>query len=144
MKIILDKIKSISDVITNSSSEVFVMCKTDAEYYDRLKGTNGCVNIHEITWDWLKEEGSDEWKMVCTTCNIDDGIFKDYVVNTDYGCRYMSVSQDDWEAFLELYHDVIQDKLIGFYWVDIEDHFEDAIEVSDDARGDSIWSDYRH
>ena len=48
------------------------------------------------------------------------------------------------EAFLELYKDAIQKYLIGFYWVDIEDHFEDAIEVSDEARGDSIWSDYRH
>lgn len=47
MKIIL----GISDVITNSSSEVFVMCKTDAEYYDKLKGTNGYVDIHEITWE---------------------------------------------------------------------------------------------
>ena len=144
MKIILGKIKSISDVITNSSSEVFVMCKTDAEYYDKLKGTNGCVDIHEITWDWLKEKGRDEWKMVCTTCNIDDDIFKDYVVNSDYGCWYKSVPQDEWEAFLELYKDAIQKYLIGFYWVDIEDHFADASEVSDDARGDSIWSDYRH
>lgn len=145
MKLLVNiNIKSISNAITNSSSEVFVMCKTDAEYYDRLKGTNGCVNIHEITWDWLKEEGSDEWKMVCTTCNIDDGIFKDYVVDTDYGCWYNSVQQDEWEAFLELYKDAIQKYLIGFYWVDIEDHFEDAIEVSDEARGDSIWSDYRH
>ena len=48
------------------------------------------------------------------------------------------------EAFLELYKDAIQKYLIGFYWVDIEDHFEDAIEVSDEARGYSIWSDYRH
>ena len=71
------------------------MRKTDAEYYDKL---NGCVAIHEITWDWLKEEGSDEWKMVCTTCNIDDDIFKDYVVNSDYGCWYKSVPQDEWEA----------------------------------------------
>ena len=82
--------------------------------------------------------------MVCTTCNIDDDIFKDYVVNDDYGCWYKRVPQDEWEAFLELYKDAIQKYLIGFYWVDIEDHFADASEVSDDARGDSIWSDYRH
>ena len=141
MKIILGKIKSISDVITNSSSEVFVMRKTDAEYYDKL---NGCVAIHEITWDWLKEEGSDEWKMVCTICNIDDGIFKDYVVNTDDGCWYKRVPQDKWEEFLESYKDAIQKYLIGFYWVDIAAYFENEIEASDEARHDSIWSDYRH
>ena len=141
MKIILGKIKSISDIITNSSSEVFVMRKTDAEYYYKW---NGGVAIHEITWDWLKEEGRGEWKMVCTICNIDDGIFKDYVVNTDDGCWYHSVQQDEWEAFLELYKDAIQKYLIGFYWVDIAAYFANEIEASDEARHDSIWRDYRH
>ena len=73
--------------------------------------------------------------MVCATCNIDDDIFKDYVVNADYGCWYKRVPQDEWEAFLELYKDAIHLCLFGFYWVDIEEHIEDASEVSDDARG---------
>ena len=50
----------------------------------------------------------------------------------------------DWEVFCEEYKDVINEKLVGLYWVDIEDHFADACEVSEDARSDSKWSDYRH
>ena len=140
MKIILGKIKSISDVITNSSSEVFVMCKSAAKYYYNLEDTNGCINIHEITWDDLRENWCRRWcyelEMICDICDIN--------INDIINTATCDMTEDDWNAFLELYHDVIQDKLIGFYWVDIEDHFEDAIEVSDEARGDSIWSDYRH
>ena len=139
MKLIINKIKSISDVITNSSSEVFVMCKSDAEYYDNLENTNGCVDITEITWDSLRDwyQGwSNELEMICDVCDID----KYDVINT----ATCDLTEEDWNAFLDLYHDVIQEKLIGMYWVDIEDHFEDAIEVSDEARGDSIWNDYRH
>ena len=140
MKIILGKIKSISDVITNSSSEVFVMCKSAAKHYYNLKDTNGCINIHEITWDDLRENWCCRWcyelEMICDICDIN--------INDIINTATCDMTEDDWNAFLELYHDVIQDKLIGFYWVDIEDNFEDAIEVSDDARGDSIWSDYRH
>lgn len=130
MKIILGKIKSISDVITNSSSEVFVMCKSAAKYYYNL----------EITWDDLRENWCRRWcyelEMICDICDIN--------INDIINTATCDMTEDDWNAFLELYHDVIQDKLIGLYWVDIEDHFEDAIEVSDEARGDSIWSDYRH
>ena len=136
MKIILGKIKSISDVITNSSSEVFVMCKSAAKYYYNLEDTNGCINIHEITWDDLRENWCYELKMICDICDIN--------INDIINTATCDMTEDDWNAFLELYHDVIQDKLIGLYWVDIEDHFEDAIEVSEEARGDSIWSDYRH
>ena len=74
--------------------------------------------------------------MICDICDIN--------INDIINTATCDMTEDDWNAFLELYHDVIQDKLIGFYWVDIEDHFEDAIEVSEEARGDSIWSDYRH
>ena len=49
-------IKSFSDVITNSSSEVFVMEKSNAEYYDNLKDTGDCINIEEINWDWVHSE----------------------------------------------------------------------------------------
>lgn len=54
---LINGIQSISDVITNSSSEVFLMRKSDAEYYEGLENTEGCVNIQEITWDWIINDG---------------------------------------------------------------------------------------
>lgn len=50
-------IKSFSDVITNSSSEVYVMHESDANYYNNLENTNDCVDIEKIDWDWVKTEG---------------------------------------------------------------------------------------
>lgn len=145
MKFITKGIKSISDVITNSSSEVFVMCKTDAEYYDKLENTNGCININEITWNNLKN-CRNEWEMVCNTCDINPEVIrgKRHTGSEWWENYYEGPSQKEWENFLDIYHDTIQNKLIGFYWVDIEDHFENAYDVSEDARDDSIWSDYRH
>lgn len=131
MKLIVKDIKSISDVITNSSSEVFVMCKGDAEYYYNLEGTEGCVTIYKITWDFLEENIMNEWQMVCDVCDIG---YNTLVNNCN-------VNEVDCKAFLELYHDVIEKKLIGLYWVDIKDHFADAVEVLDNARSDSFWSE---
>lgn len=135
---------SITDVITNSSSEVFVMYQGDAEYYDNLD-TNGCVRIKEITWDFLRENGNCNWWMVFDICGIDKNILKEYIDKTDYiNDYYYEIDTEDWDAFLELYHDIIQEKLIGLYWVEITDHFVDAEEVNKSARRDSIWMESRH
>ena len=44
----ITKIQSIADLITNSSSEAFVMREDDAKYFESLP-TNGCVDIYAIT-----------------------------------------------------------------------------------------------
>lgn len=75
MNFIFDKIGSISDVITNSSSEVFVMNRTDADSYNRLPQTFGNIEVTEIGWSFLNELNY-EWQMVCTVCDIDDTIIR--------------------------------------------------------------------
>ena len=47
------KIQSFSDVITNSSSSVFVMNAIDANHYGDLPHTEGCIDVERITMDWL-------------------------------------------------------------------------------------------
>lgn len=141
----ITEIQSVSDVITNSSSEVFLMDKTSAEYYYHLEDTNGCVSIQEITWDWLINDGLWEWEMVCEYLGIDKNILgKYYESQTWKGSGYWDgPSEGDWLTFLEIYGDIVE-KIIGLYFVDIEDHFENAYTVTDNARDDSYWSDYRH
>lgn len=54
----ITKIQSVSDIITNSSFEVFVMSAEDANYYDELD-TNGCVSIERIeegVFEYLKQK----------------------------------------------------------------------------------------
>jgi hypothetical protein len=43
-----------------------------------------------------------------------------------------------------MHEDLIKEKFKDLYWVDIEDHFEDAWDVTQDAINDSIWYDSRH
>lgn len=133
---LINGIQSISDVITNSSSEVFLMRKSDAEYYEGLENTEGCVNIQEITWDWIINDGLWEWEMICEYLDIDKSIISRYYKPDP--------SKEDWLTFIDIYKDKIEKELIGLYFVDIEDHFEDAYTVTDNARSDSFWCDYRH
>ena len=133
---LINGIQSISDVITNSSSEVFLMRKSDAEYYEGLENTKGCVNIQEITWDWIINDGLWEWEMICEYLDIDKSIISRYYKPDP--------SKEDWLTFIDIYKDKIEKELIGLYFVDIEDHFEDAYTVTDNARSDSLWCDYRH
>lgn len=147
---LITKVKSVSDVITNSSSEVFVMTRENADYYTELEGTCGCISAFEIDWGWLEKEGRHEVEMICDVIDVD---IKELESETFYYVRdekwyfagwHGSPTDEDWKTFLEKHKDVIEKKLIGMYWVDIEDHFEDAFVVTENARCDSIWRESRH
>lgn len=123
----LTKIQSISDIITNSSSETFIMTKGDAEYYDNLD-TGGCVSIYELTKENIENNFYDV-ELICDYLDLD-------LPDAWYS--------DDYKAALELYVYPNLDKLKGLYVVDIEDHFADAYDVLCDARSDALAQEYRH
>lgn len=129
-------VQSISDIITNSSSEVFVMNENNAKYYDKLEDTNDCISISLINMDWVRYN-YDEWEMICKVCNLDINELSSYY-------RSLYTDQETWDVFIDLHKKEIEEKLIGLYWVDIEDHFPDSYDVCDSARSDSLWTDYRH
>lgn len=138
----ITKIQSFTDVITNSSSTVFVMHKDDANHYYNLENTEGCIRIEPITMEWLHNNVY-EFQMVCDFLNIDPS---EVTTRFDHKwCRGWNIpSQEDWKTFLELHKDKIEESLIGLYWVDIEDHFENAWEVTENASDDAVWADWRH
>lgn len=140
------KIKSITDVITNSSSEVYIMNEADAFYLNGIPGTCGCISIEKIDWDWLKQN-SWEYDNICDICDLDYSELEKE--NSWYP------ENNTWEHFIEKHKDVFEEKLIkpNYYWVDIEDHFgyeEDENgdrlfdEVTNHARRSSIFVDSRH
>lgn len=143
-------VKNITDVITNSSSEVFVMNESSANYYANLENTNGCITINEITWSWIEKQGRFECEMIAYICDLDlEELQSESFWKQDKDRFYMSEwwgtpRQEDWNIFIDIHHDIIENKLIGKYMVDIEDHFEDAYDVTDSARSDSEWSESRH
>lgn len=125
----LTKIQSVSDIITNSSSETFIMTKDDAEYYNNLD-TGGCVSIYELTKENIENNFYDV-ELICDYLNL----------NLDGADLWNS---DDCKASLELYVYPNLDKLEGLYVVNIEDHFADAYDVLCDARSDALAQEYRH
>ena len=149
------KILSISDVITNSSSEVFVLSDIESiKDYDDLEGFDECVDIQKIDWDFVLYY---EYEMTVDICGLDKSeIFTfvenknkehnwwDDVYNGKFG-HWEEPNNSDWKAFCEKHKDEIQ-KVIDqdLYFVSIEDHFEDCRSVIDTASDNSLWYESRH
>lgn len=124
----LTKIQSVSDIITNSSSETFLMSKSPAEYYNSLDA-DGCISIDKVTEEWIR---NNYWEadLICGYLDIEES--------------YDRLSYEDWNAFVDLYILPLMDRLEGLYVVDIEDHFSGCEDVLEDARGDCLWQESRH
>jgi hypothetical protein len=138
----ITKIQSFTDVITNSSSTVFVMSEFYADYYDKLENTEGCIDVEKIDMDWLKNNVY-EFEMVCDLLDIDPSEVTVWGKHK-YWQGWETPDQEMWETFLELHRNQIEEVFKDLYWVDIEDHFENAWDVTEEASDDAIWSDYRH
>lgn len=138
----ITKIQSFTDVITNSSSTVFVMSEFYADYYDKLEHTEGCIDVVKIDMDWMKNNVY-EFEMVCNLLDIDPSELTVWGKHK-YWQGWETPDQEAWETFLELHKDKIEEVFKDLYWVDIEDHFENAWDVTEEASDDAIWSDYRH
>ena len=136
------RIQSFTDVITNSSSSVFVMQSDIADKYRNIEEADDCIGITPITINWL-QRNLWEAEMVCDLLHIDPKTLMNYR-ESKYGGYYDYPSQEVWDQFLKDHRKQIKETFKDLYWVDIEDHFEGAYEITDDAYGEAIWSDNRH
>ena len=66
---LITKLQSYTDVITNSSSTVFLMHKEDAEFYEE-DTPEGCCRIEKIDHQWLIDNIW-EWALVFDFLDID-------------------------------------------------------------------------
>lgn len=127
------KILSISDVITNSSSEVFVMDEYNATYYKTLAdseypGVEDCIYVKPIDWDFIRYDF--EWDMIMHLIGVP---------------RKEINNNSEWDAFCEEHKEKLNDLVEqNLYFVEIEDHFKDAFEFLEYAHDDCIYSDNRH
>ena len=136
------KIQSFTDVITNSSSSVFVMEKFNADYYNDLENTCGCVTIDPIDILWLKQH-SYEAEMICAVAALDLGEVTTYETGR-WGGYWNDPDPEAWDSFVELHKEHLCETFRDLYFVEIEDHFEDAWGVIQDASSDALWSENRH
>nr|DAN43794.1 MAG TPA: hypothetical protein [Caudoviricetes sp.] len=127
---ILTPIQSISDIITNSSSETFLMYESFAKEFDDLPNTNGCVDIYPVTEETLL---SMYWDINLIERHLGLEETDPYAMDTDTYKEYVT------EFILPR-----MSELEGLYVVDIEDHFSDACEVLEDARDCALARESRH
>lgn len=162
--------QSFSDVITNSSSTVFLVDKNTAEELYKMV-PDSCIYSYELTWDEICPEIFNiEDMSTLTTCQLQEINSNLYNVSNNVNMVLECLSNDtdelvikdqewfdstntygldnqDVKKYYDFCHDnkeLIEDKFIGKVFVDIEDHFENTEEVYDYASNNSIWEEYRH
>lgn len=130
-------IKSISDVITNSSSEVFVLNKEDARYFAIRsfdEDTADCITLTKMNWEWIFEQGRFETEIFQTLLGIDDELLT----------RDITPTEKEWNAFCWKYSNEIEEKVLNKYIIEIEDHYLNAIEEIDKARDKCLYYENLH
>lgn len=162
--------QSFSDVITNSSSTVFLVDRSTVEELNKMVPED-CLHSYELTWDKLCPEDFNIVDMsTLTTYQLSEINSTLYNVSNNVNVLFEILLQDtdkvvikdqewfdsintygldtqDVKKYYDFCHDnkeLIEDKLIGKVYVDIEDYFEDAEEVYDYARCNSIWWESHH
>ena len=138
---LITKLQSYTDVITNSSSTVFLMHKEDAEFYEK-DTPNDCCSITEIDYQWLLDNIY-EWALVFDFLNIDKNIISKEIEGF-YSSYWDDPDENLWKFWIEDNLSLLQEKLFGLYYVDIEDHFEGAYEYIESAGDDALHTEWRH
>lgn len=137
------KIQSVSDIITNSSSEVFIMENSLARSLENDYNTE-CISVSEISYDTLLQN---TWNYEIYT----ELLLKLRIVSWAE-CRY----DTNWRTYAEnreKFHNIVvshKEEIIKaltenqYAFVDIEDHFTQWEDASDDAHSYCIASESRH
>lgn len=125
------KIRSITDVVTNSSSEVFILQKDDAYSLGR---DYPFVDVYGMTLDSIKRNPwfSDLYSWAAKT--IDESI--PYVDE--------NMDTDEWKKLVEEHKEAFETLASEYMVVDIEDHYEEWEDATDEARSESISSKNCH
>jgi hypothetical protein len=141
---LITKLQSYTDVITNSSSTVFVMHKSDAEFYEK-DTPNNCCSIEEIDYQWLLDNKWN-WGLVFDFLNIDRNTISTEIESDGFWHYSYWDDPDDgmWEFWIDDNLSLLQEKLFGLYYVDIEDHFEGAYEYIESASDNALKTEWRH
>lgn len=138
---LITKIQSFSDVITNSSSTVFLMTEMDAKYYEKAT-PDDCCDIELITHQWLLDNHW-EWELVFDYLNLDKNLVSEE--REGYRHSYWETPDSDlWAMWVEDNLEMLQKSVIGLYFVEIDDYFEDAYNFIEGAIDDALVYENRH
>lgn len=141
---LITQLQSYTDVITNSSSTVFIMHQDDAEFYEK-DTPNDCCSIEKIDYQWLLDNRWN-WELVFDFLNIDKNIISTEIQSDGFWpCSYWDDPDEVmWELWIDDNLSLLQEKLFGLYYVSIEDHFTDAYNYIESAGDDALYTEWRH
>lgn len=123
---LIERIQSFSDIITNSSSEVFIT--RGIPDFTTEGSLSGCISIYTIDSEWIEE--NIEWE--------DEAI--------EYALNSLGLNGKELVRTYPDSKEIIEKALDGCYFIDIEDHYDwDSYEEDvDSVRCGCLYSDYRH
>lgn len=133
------KIKNITDVITNSSSEVFIidtgsardLCNKNEEYSDNF-------HIRVLTKEFLQEPGIYA-KPILEACGLIGKISHDQYAKMTYDY----LEEDEWLEIYQKFEKEIDEKLLDTCCLlTIENHFPDCEYTYEEARFNALWAEY--
>lgn len=141
---LITKLQSYTDVITNSSSTVFLMQKEDAEFYEK-DTPEGCCSIDEIDYQWLLNNRW-EWELIFDFLDLDKNIIsKEIEYDGFWPHSYWDTPDEElWKLWIDENLVLLQEQLFGLYYVSITDHFEDAYDYIESAGDDALHTEWRH
>lgn len=126
---LITKIQTVSDIITNSSSEVFVT------NYDPTgiisEDSDGCLTVEPITREWLQDNWYYESEAICVIPGLEE---------------YVSMSNDERSGLEDILLDKMAELAKGYYFIDLEDHYKwESYESDVDLlKEDCFYHEYRH
>lgn len=123
---LIEQIQSFSDIITNSSSEVFIT--HGIPDFTREGDQSGCITIDPIDSEWIKR--NIEWE--------DDAL--------EYALDSLGLNGEELVRTYPDSAETIEKALDGCYFIDIEDHYDwDSYEEDiSSARSGCLYMDNRH
>ena len=125
------KIKSITDVVTNSSSEVFILQRDDAYELER---DYPFITVSELSLDSIEENSwfSDLYSWAVSSISNDTPYLSENIDN------------DGWREFIKKHQKAFETLVEDYVEVDIEDNYEGWDSATDEARRCSIASKNCH
>ena len=136
----ITKLQSYTDVITNSSSTVFIMHEMDAKYWEKKTPDDMC-DIVKITHQWLLDNHW-EWELIFDFLNLDKNLIS-YEKEGSYYNYWRDPDSETWQIWVDDNIELLKEKVIGLYYVEIEDHFENAYEWIERASDDALKTEWR-
>ena len=137
------KIQSISDIITNSSSEVFIMEHSLARSLENDYNTE-CITVNEISYDELLQNS---WNYeIYTELLVKLGIVTWAECNYNSSWRAYTENREKFINIVTAHEAEISKALTEnqYAFVVIEDHFTQWEDASDDAHSFCIAYESRH